>query len=167
MNVTAPDLVEAVVGFREWLIVRGHLSSPYIPYRWQARIAHARCFPANRNLQFGRGWLEEPHKAPHPLCKCGIYARYRPRLGSPFPDANRIWGVVSLWGQIEAHRDGMRAEHARIEALARGVAPQADLDQTLREIASRLGLELVPWQELPAVAAEAGSALPEEMMPAD
>jgi hypothetical protein len=160
---TAPDLIEPVAAFREWLIVRGGLTSPYIPYRWEEPVVHARCFPANRNLQFGRGWLEEPHEAPHPSCKCGIYAVYAPRVGTPFPDAERVWGVVTTWGRIEVHSDGMRAQHARIEALALGVGDRRGNESALGRIAAALGVDLVEWEELPEVAADRGRPLPAEL----
>ena len=164
MATAAPDLIEPVVGFREWLVVRGALQSPYIPYRWQEAEAEARCFPANRNLQFGRGWLDEPHDAPHPRCKCGIYAVYRPRAATPFPDAERVWGVVTLWGRIEVHADGMRAQHARIEAVARGAGDRGGDDFKLRTIASQLGVELVEWDELSEAAVRCGRPLPDAMI---
>lgn len=162
---TAPDLIEPVVGFREWLIVRGALTSPYIPYRWREAVARARCYPANRNLQFGRGWVAEPHEAPHPSCKCGIYAFYRPRTATPFPDADRVWGIVTVWGRLEVHSDGMRAEHARVEALALGVGERRVDELALRRIAADLGgLDLVEWDELPAAADRYGWPLPDELI---
>jgi hypothetical protein len=164
VSATAPDLVEPVVGFREWVVVRGNLTSPYVPYRWERRTARARCFPANRNLQFGRGWVDEPHAAPHARCRCGIYALHRPRAASPFPDADRVWGVVSVWGRIEVHSDGMRAEHARVEALTPGVEGRRGNEAVLRRVAARLGVELVEWDELPAVAARYGSPLPDRLV---
>lgn len=166
MAAAAPDLIEPVVGFREWLVVRGALQSPYIPYRWEAPVAEARCFPANRNLQFGRGWLDEPHNAPHPRCKCGIYAVYRPRAATPFPDAERVWGVVTLWGRIEVHVDGMRAQHARVEALALGTGDRRGDEAKLRSIASELGVALVEWDELPEAADRCGRPLSEGMIAA-
>src|SRR5215210_7456769 len=114
----APDLIEPVVGFRKWRVVADHLTSPYIPLRWDEPVAHARCYPANRTLLFGAGWLDEPHDAPHPDCKCGIYAWHEPPAIRPKRDVDEAFGVVSLWGRIEVHATGMRAEHARIEALA-------------------------------------------------
>ena len=159
----APDLVEPVVAFREWLVVRGALTSPYIPYRWDERVARARCFPANRNLQFGRGWLEEPHAAPHPRCKCGIYAVYAPRAATPFPDAHRVWGIASVWGRVEVHSDGLRAEHARVEALAVGAGAGPETSSALEGIAAELGVELVGWDELRDAAARYGRELPAEL----
>src|SRR3954462_5934643 len=74
----APALVEPVVAFRAWRILDDQLLSPYIPCRWDGRVMHATCYPANRTLTFGRGWLEAPHVSPHPDCRCGIYAYHRP-----------------------------------------------------------------------------------------
>ncbi|HLL87538.1 MAG TPA: hypothetical protein VK387_09535 [Thermoleophilaceae bacterium] len=164
MSTSAPDLLEPVVGFREWLIVRGCLTSPYIPFRWEERTVRARCFPANRNLQFGRGWVDEPHAAPHARCKCGIYALHRPRSATPFPDADRVWGVVSAWGRIEVHSDGIRAEHARVEALSLEGGERRRDESALRRIAAWLGVELVERDDLPAVAAHCGSPLPDEVI---
>jgi hypothetical protein len=136
----APDLIERVVGFRKWRVVGDHLSSPYIPLRWEARVVHARCYPANRTLLFGEGWLDEPHDAPHPDCKCGVYAWHELPQAGPVPDPGRVFGAVALWGRLEVHADGMRAEHAEILALAS--APD------LGEIAARLGVPLVGEPEL-------------------
>jgi len=148
----APDLIEPVVGFRKWRLVGDHLSSPYIPLRWDEPVVHARCYPANRGLLFGAGWLDEPHDAPHPRCKCGIYAWHRPPSPGPLPDPGRVLGAVSLWGRIEVHADGVRAEHARIDAL--GLVPEVGAAQRGRmaEIAARLGVPLVPERELPSLA---------------
>ena len=148
----APDLIDPVVGFRRWRVVGDHLSSPYIPLRWDEPVVHARCYPANRGLLFGEGWLEEPHHAPHPRCKCGVYAWHRPPAPGPLPDPARVLGAVSLWGRIEVHTDGMRAEHARIDAL--GLVPELGSAHRRRMagIAERLGVPLVPERELPGLA---------------
>jgi hypothetical protein len=161
---TAPDLIEPVAAFREWLVVRGALTSPYIPYRWEEPVVRARCFPANRNLLFGSGWLDEPHDAPHPSCRCGIYAVYEPRTATPFPDADRVWGVVTVWGRIEVHSDGLRAEHARVEALAVGVGDRCGDESKLQRIATELGTDLVEWDELIEAAGRYGKPLPGELV---
>jgi hypothetical protein len=80
---------------------------------------HAECFPANRQLLRGVGWLDAPHASPHPDCQCGVYAYHRPGTQAYYGEWLWTEGVVTAWGRIEAHRDGLRAEHARIEALAR------------------------------------------------
>ena len=119
MSLAAPDLVTPVVAFRAWRIVDGRLLSPYIPCRWEGAVMHAECYPANRALLFGRGWLAAPHDPPHPDCQCGIYAYHRPGAQSYYGEFEWVEGIVAVWGRIEAHRDGLRAEHARVCALAR------------------------------------------------
>jgi hypothetical protein len=161
----APDLIEPVAGFRKWRVVAEHLTSPYIPLRWDEPVVHARCFPANRSLLFGRGWLDEPHEAPHPACRCGIYAWHALPSAGPVPDPDRVFGVVSLWGRIEVHADGMRAEHGAIRAL--GLAPRlgASHRRTMESIAGRLGVELVDEEELPGAARRYGRSLPATLVP--
>ena len=144
----APDLIEPVVGFRTWRVVGDHLSSPYIPLRWDRRVVHARCYPANRSLLFGEGWLDEPHDAPHARCKCGVYAWHRLPAPGPLPDPGRALGAVALWGRIEVHADGMRAEHARIEALGLMCELGRAHRRRMEEIAARLGVPLVSEREL-------------------
>jgi hypothetical protein len=161
----APDLVEPVIGFRKWRVTGDHLTSPYIPLRWDSRVAHARCFPANRSLVFGDGWLEEPHDAPHPECQCGIYAYHRPPERGPIPDRGRTFGIVSLWGRIEVHADGVRAEHAEIVALAYCRELGSGHHDEIAAIARQLGVPLVEHRELARVAPEFGSPVPESLLP--
>jgi len=150
----APDLVEPVIGFRAWRVLDDRLLSPYIPCRWAGREMHAVCYPANRALTFGRGWLATAHESPHPECKCGIYAYHRPGSRAYFGEWEWVEGIVSVWGRIEAHADGLRAEHARVEALAG--APR---------VAQRLGVEVVERAELADAATGYGAPLPPTLLP--
>jgi hypothetical protein len=165
MRSRAPDLIEPVTGFRKWRLVGDHLKSPFIPLRWERAVVHARCYPANRSLLFGEGWLDEPHEAPHPDCRCGIYAWHGLPSPGPVPDPDRVFGVVALWGRIEVHADGMRGEHAQVCAL--GIPPSmgASHRARLRSIAGRLGVALADESELPRVALEYGSPLPAALLP--
>ncbi len=153
----APDLVQPVVGFRAWRVVDGALLSPYIPCRWDGPVMHAECYPANRTLEFGRGWLAAPHKAPHRDCRCGIYAYHRPGAQAYYGEFEWVDGIVVAWGRIEAHRDGWRAEHARVCALARRPGAAA--------IAERLGVEAVAPDALVAAAARFGAPVPATLVP--
>jgi hypothetical protein len=161
----APDLIESVVGFRKWRVVRDHLTSPYIPLRWDEPVVHARCFPANRSLLFGAGWVQELHDAPHPRCKCGVYAWHRPPPSAPVPDPDRALGVVSLWGRVEVHEDGMRAEHAAIKALGFSTGLGTRHERTMLSIAERLGVELVEERSLADAARRHGAPLPGRLLP--
>jgi hypothetical protein len=163
--VIAPDLIEPVVGFRRWRLLGERLSSPFIPVQWNGRSLSARCYPANRRLLFGHGWLGEPHEAPHPNCKCGIYAWHRPPPRSRIPDPDQALGVVTMWGRVEVHRDGMRAEHARIEALVYWPEWGSGHRTRMRHVCDALGAELVAYDDLPVAARTYGSALPASLRP--
>jgi hypothetical protein len=161
----APDLIYPVVGFRKWRVVGDQLTSPYIPLRWDRPVVRARCFPANRGLLFGEGWLDEPHDAPHPKCRCGVYAWHRLPSPGPVPDPGRVFGVAALWGRIEVHADGMRAEHAAIRALGLTSGLGEAHRRRMEAIAVRLSVALVDEAELPSAALAYGSELPASMLP--
>jgi hypothetical protein len=150
----APDLIEPVVAFRAWRVIGDRLLSPYIPCRWDGRVMHAMCYPANRALTFGRGWLREPHRSPDAACKCGIYGYHRPGAQQYFGEWEWVEGIVTVWGRIEAHETGLRAEHAQVEALTGRPA-----------IAAALGVPVVERAELTAAAAGYGVPLPPTLLP--
>jgi len=159
----APDLIGPVVGFRAWRLVDGRLLSPYIPCRWEGRTMHAECWPANRSLTKGRGWLNEPHPVPHADCQCGIYAYHQPGARSYYGEFEWVEGVVTAWGRIVTHRDGLRAEHARIETLALPADPRRRT--RIEAVAARFGVPVVESVELGAAAAVAGAPLPAALLP--
>ena len=161
-----PDLAAPVVGFRAWRIVGDRLMSPYIPCRWEGRVLHAACFDANRVLQQGRGWLAEPHASPHPDCQCGIYAYHRPGAQAYYGEWLWTEGVLSVWGRIEAHAEGLRAEHGRIEVLADPPRNDPERRRAVAAVAQRLGIPAVPRAELAAVADGLGGVLPAVLRPA-
>jgi hypothetical protein len=164
MNL-APDLLEPVTGFRKWRVVGDHLTSPYIPLRWEEPVVHARCYPANRSLLFGEGWLDEPHHAPHPACRCGVYAWHSLPPAGPVPDPDRAFGVVALWGRIEVHEDGMRGEHAAIRALSFSPRLGRAHRATMAGIAGRLGVDLVEDSLLVGAARAYGEPVPAALFP--
>lgn len=162
-----PDLAGPVVGYRAWKVVAGHLISPFIPCRWEGRTLHAVCYDANRQVvaPSRRGWLTVPHESPHPDCLCGIYAYHRPGAQGYYGEWLWVEGVVSLWGRVEAHRDGLRAEHARIETLSHPPANEPQRRDAVEAIAARLDLPLVPHAGLEAAAREIGAPLPPQLLP--
>jgi hypothetical protein len=103
----APDLVEPVIGYRQWRLDDGALWSPFAEYRWQRGVNTARC-------TVGGGHPEPP---PGHACACGIYAWYRPcpRLGSATP--HLVAGAIAVWGEVELHATGLRAQYAMIVAV--------------------------------------------------
>jgi len=161
----APDLAAPVVGFRAWRLGRERLLSPYIPLRWDGRTMHAECYDANRSLLRGEGWLAEPHASPDPRCQCGIYAYHRPGLRAYYGEWAWAEGVITAWGRIEVHADGFRAEHARIEALARPERDGPAVRETIERIATDLGVPLLVRSELAEAAEAHGGALPPALRP--
>lgn len=161
----APDLVEPVVGFRAWRLVGESLMSPYIPCRWEGRVMHAECWPANRVLFKGRGWLDAPHASPDTACQCGVYAYHRPGVQAYYGEWLWTEGVVTVWGRLEAHRDGLRAAHAQIEALAHPPANEPERRRAVEAVAAQLDVPLVPRGELAREAARHGTPLSAALLP--
>jgi hypothetical protein len=161
-----PDLAAPVVGFRSWRVANGRLQSPYVPCRWDGPEMHAECRDANRGLQRGRGWLAAPHDSPHPDCQCGIYAYHRPGPRTWFGEVWWCEGVITAWGRIEVHGQGIRAEFARVRALARPERGGRELGGVVEAIGARLGVPVVGEAELPGIALALGGTVPFELRPA-
>jgi hypothetical protein len=151
--LTAPDVAAPLVAFRSWRLSGGHLVSPFVPCRWDGRVIHATCFDANRTLTRGAGWLAEPHASPNPDCQCGIYGYFSPGPRSWYGEAYWCEGVITAWGRVELHRDGFRAEHARVEALAVPERVSYPAHRAaVRRAAEGLGVPLLAHAELEAFA---------------
>jgi hypothetical protein len=148
----APDLIEPLVGFRNWRVIDGVLTSPYAPLAWREPVVCARCLRR-----------PEAHRAPAPDCECGISAYHEPDLRFSSVDFRGVSGIVSLWGRVEIHDDRLRAEYARVEALA--MHPRWSMRQrhAVTAVAAELGAELVDLREqhvaAPAYGAQASSSL--------
>jgi hypothetical protein len=147
-GAVAPDLVIALVGFRQWRLVNGMPTSMYDGAPWPGGCITAGC-------ESGHSPAEVPAKD----CSCGVYAYYDPcprTASAATPDL--IGGAVVVWGRIEAHIYGFRGQHARIIALelplSRGRKRRAVI-----ESAERLGVPAVPHRSLKPVALEHGEVL--------
>jgi hypothetical protein len=153
-GAVAPDLVVALVGFRQWRIADGVAVSMYDGAPWPAGVITGRC-------DRGHGPAEVPAKD----CTCGIYAYYDPcprtsSAGTP----DLIGGAVVLWGRIEAHMYGLRGEHARIVALELPLS-RGRKRRAIIEAADALGVPAVPHRSLKAVALEHGEVLAPALRP--
>ena len=69
-------------------------------------------------------------------------------------------GIVTVWGAIEVEGDEMRAEVARIEALALYHRWDRGQLEAVRAIADSLGTDLIDLRELGAAAERYGQGLP-------
>jgi hypothetical protein len=164
----APDLIEPIVGFRNWRIFRngpldGELSSPYLPVSWTERVHRAEC----RRRRSVEELLQESHRAPAPGCGCGISAYHAPSGDFSKTDFRAVSGIVTVWGAIQVDSEEMRAEVARVEALAlyhRWSRHQLD---AVRAIADKLGTDLVDLRDLGAAAKRYGQGLPTSFLAKD
>lgn len=151
----APDLADPVVGFRQWRLTEGGLRSLYSGVRWHSREFRASCALGDRDC----------HSSPAKTCSCGIYAYYDPcpRTASA-GTRDFIGGAVVLWGRIELHATGMRAQYARVVALelpfSRG-RKRVEVGQ----VAERLNVQVVPHRKLEAAALGHGLSLDPAMRP--
>lgn len=162
-ELRAPDLIQPVIGYRVWRIRDGDLVSQYTDVRWAGGPLRAECL----SELYRRGPGLHPTPAPDPKCSCGIYAYFRPseRLGAS-SDSPLVLGAVVLWGRIEVHRSGMRAEWARPVAIGLPPFSPRERRQMLRRISERLGLEAVLIKDLRRVALRHGQPLPGSMQAA-
>jgi hypothetical protein len=152
-DIEAPDLIEAVIGFRQWRLTHDGLRSIACDELWSGPVMVARC-------------LADPaHFAPASDCSCGIYARYDPcpRTGSA-GTCDYVAGAVVMWGAIELHATGMRAEHCRIVALALPLSRWGKRERVQR-VAREFGVPVVPSRTLRKVASEHGAPVPRSLRP--
>jgi hypothetical protein len=150
----APDLIVPLVGFRQWRLSGGAVTSVYDGAAWPGGYLTAQC---------DRG--HSPGEVPAKDCSCGVYAYYDPcpRTASAATE-DLIGGAVIVWGRIEAHIYGMRGEHARIIALELPLSRGAKR-RTVIETAERLGVPAVPHRALKARALEHGEVLDPALRP--
>jgi hypothetical protein len=153
----APDLITAVIGFRQFRVTDGELWSARADYRWHRGAHTAVCLA---DLHHGAA-------VPAKGCTCGFYARYTPppRTASAMT-TDLVAGAVALWGRIELHAHGMRAQHASVVALALPLSRWGKRRRTIAA-AEPLGIPAVPARRLVAATAEAGRIIPKAMRPPD
>ncbi len=154
MEASAPDLITAVIGFRQWRLCGDELCSFRAAERWHRGVHTANC-------------PEHAHQAPANGCTCGIYAWYSPTpRGASALTPDLVGGAVALWGQIELHAHGMRAQHAMVVALALPFSRGAKR-RRVRAAAVALEVPAVPARRLKAAALAHGDVIPRGMRPPD
>jgi hypothetical protein len=153
---SAPDLVEPIVGFRQWRLADGVLKSMFIAEDWRDAEQHARCYVGNH----------DPANVPAHACSCGIYAYYDlvPRTASA-GTRELVGGVVVLWGRVELHVTGMRAQHALLVALELPLT-RGRKYRGVMQVAESLAVPAVAHRKLKAAASDHGLPLGRELRPA-
>lgn len=148
--VTVPDLVEPVIGFRQWRLCDGELWSAFADWRWTRGTNTARCIAADAT---------HSEDAPVSACTCGLYAWYRPcPLLASAATSDLVSGAVAMWGAVELHATGMRAEHAVVVALALPLV-RAAKRRRVDQAALAYAVPAVPPRGLSVTALAAGRPL--------
>jgi hypothetical protein len=156
MEAAAPDLIHAVIGFRQWRVRGSEL--------WALRADDEVWV---RGVQTSRCLSDIEHVAPENGCTCGYYAWYAPppRTASA-GTAELVAGAIAAWGRVELHAHGMRVQHAMVVALALPFSWGAKR-QSVLAAARALEVPAVPARRLVAAACEHGDVVPREMRPPD
>ena len=164
VGFVAPELTRPIIGYREWLLVADELVSPLARTPWKAGPMQAECLPSCRGARgLWRTASAHPGPAPDPDCVCGLYALFTPQRSRGRERMAVVRGAVVLWGRIEIHQRGMRAEFARIVTLALPSARwRAD---EVWHAAQLLDIEAVRARDLPAAALAHGDPLEPTLIP--
>lgn len=159
----APDLIEPVAGFRAWRVIDGELRSPYVDVVWRERVLRAACYRRRPDQD-----RIPCHSAPERDCGCGIYAYHDldSVLMPSVPVTRTVLGIVTVWGTVQVHADGLRAEYACLRALAFRSGWGGTLNRDTQRIAHGLGADLVEPDELEEAAIAYGGSVPQHLLPA-
>jgi hypothetical protein len=105
-------LVGEIVGLRTFRIDDSGLLLPlYSDGAWYDGTNTATCSPPTGHHPRG------PHPVPADECECGFYAYGSEAAAAQNRNMRYVQAVVSCWGGVVAGSKGLRAEHARIDAM--------------------------------------------------
>jgi hypothetical protein len=108
----AEPLVGEVVGLRTFRVDESGLLLPLYSNRaWYDGTNTATCAPPTGDEPVAE------HAVPDPECECGFYAYGSERAARANRHCRYVQAVVSCWGGVVAGTQGVRAEHARIDAI--------------------------------------------------
>ncbi|WCB93591.1 Glycine cleavage system H protein [Baekduia alba] len=153
MPESAPDFVEAVVGYRAWHIEDDGLLRPwtFTALPWEPGANRAVCA---RDVR---------HMPPVADCMCGLYALTDPGDRRLDFRADQAVGAIAAWGDLEVHRTGFRAEQACVTALALPDRAGWEQRDALARAAERYGVPLVAPDRLSDEALRHGATLPDDL----
>jgi hypothetical protein len=160
----ADHAIRPIVGYREWTLIGDEIVSPLARTPWHAGPMRAECLPGcRRACGLWRTASAHAGPAPDPGCVCGIYALFSPQRRWGRERLALVRGAVVLWGRIELHRRGMRAEFARIVALA--LPSSHSHADAVVHVAELLGVEAVRARDLPVATLAYGQPLEPTLVP--
>jgi hypothetical protein len=105
-HLTVPDLrVGEIRALRTFRVGLGRLHPVTYDQAgpWQSGMNTARC--------------AHGHTPAAPGCMCGFWAYGTYRAARRYAEARRVLAVVACWGRVVPGTHGLRAQHARIEAI--------------------------------------------------
>jgi hypothetical protein len=153
-----------VIGYREWVLLDSEIVSPLAHVAWDAGPMRAECVAGCRAASgLWRHAAAHTGPAPDPSCVCGIYALFAPQRPRARDRLAVVRGGVALWGRIELHRRGMRAEFAQIVTLA--LPTTRTQAEKVAEVARLLDVEIVSARHLGAAALAHGDPLEPALIP--
>lgn len=185
----APDLIQAVTGFRGFIVhepAKGKIEimSPFQRQRWAEPQAEAVCLrilaaTMKDHIPYNEAIQVHGH-VPARDCMCGLYAYYDTSVLLRQGNTN-LYAMVTLTGRIQAHARGMRAEKMQVRAFALppekkipmgAVHATAKLERARQTYlaeaaAAAFDVPLVPFGALVPISSEYGAPLPEEFRPKD
>jgi hypothetical protein len=108
----AEPLVGEIVGLRTFRVDESGMLLPlYSNLAWYDGTNTATCAPPTGERQ------RHDHEVPSADCECGFYAYGSTDAAAASRSFRYVQAVVSCWGRIVAGTQGVRAEHARVDAL--------------------------------------------------
>jgi hypothetical protein len=156
-----PDLLQPVHAFRDWRITGDGLTSPRTGVVWPGPMLAAECHPRT-----AESLVRPPHRAPGRDCNCGIHGYFRPGYDTSKVDYRGVTGIITVWGEVELHHDGVRAQFARVDALGVYARWTRRQKAAVNEVAAELGVDLVDLHDLEDAAARYATAVPSQLVPA-
>jgi hypothetical protein len=155
-----PDLLDPVYAFRDWRITPDGLTSPRTGVLWSEPVLAAECHPRT-----AESLISPPHRAPGRDCSCGIHGYFRPGYETSKVDYRGVTGIITVWGEVELHRDGVRAQFARVEALGVYARWTRRQKAAVDDVAGELGVDVLDLHDLEAAAARYATAVPGDLIP--
>ncbi|MDP9116049.1 MAG: hypothetical protein M3O28_02080 [Actinomycetota bacterium] len=111
-------LVGDIVGLRTFRVDDSGLLLPlYSNLSWYDGPNTATCSPPTGERGGEANGADQMHSTPSPDCECGFYAYGSESAAMQHRHMRYVQAVVSCWGTVVAGTQGVRAEHARIDAI--------------------------------------------------
>jgi hypothetical protein len=155
-----PDLLDPVHAFRDWRITPDGLTSPRTGVLWPGPVLAAECHPRT-----AESLIRPPHRAPGRDCSCGIHGYFRPGYETSKIDYRGVTGIIKVWGEVELHEEGVRAQFARVEALGVYARWTRRQKAAVDDVAGELGVDVLDLHDLEEAAARYATAVPRELVP--